>query len=94
MEATKTTLLNWDNEGAIKYLWICGVGCPTGLEWRHDMETSDGEEYCDFSDLDLLRRLWGLEGTIDENGTWCWDGNGDITDDFGCTIYNVKVRRN
>lgn len=93
--ATKTiSLLAWNNEDAISYLWICGVGCPAGLEFRHDTETEDDEAYCDFSELDLLTKLWDLEGTIDENGRWCWNGEGDVTDERGNTIYNVKARRN
>lgn len=93
--ATKTiSLLDWNNDEPISYLWICAVGCPAGLEFRHDTETDDDEAYCDFSELDLLAKLWDLEGAIDDNGTWCWNGEGDVSDERGNTIYNVKARRN
>ena len=75
---TKTTLRDWNNEQPITYLWIAGVGCPAGMDFRHNTETTDEEEYCDFAELDLLGRLWELEGAIDEHGRWCWDGQGDV----------------
>jgi hypothetical protein len=93
MVSTKISLQAWNNEQPISYVWICGVACPTGQDFRHNTETEDAEEYCDFSELDLLSKLWDLEGEIDENSTWCWDGIGNVRDDRGNTIYNVKARR-
>lgn len=85
-----TSLLDWNNEEPISYLWICGVGCPAGQDFRHDTDTDDA--YCDFNELDLLEKFWHLEGTV-EDGAWCWNGEGSVADDRGNTIYNVKARR-
>jgi hypothetical protein len=90
----KISLLGWHNDQPINYLWIAGVGCSAGVDYRHDTDTDDEELYCDFSELELLDRLWHLEGTVDADGTWCWDGEGDVYDERGNTIYNVKARRN
>lgn len=90
-----TNLHDWNNDddGPISCLWICGIGYPTGIEFTHNTETDDDETYCDLGELDILFRLWDLNGTVDENGTWCWDGEGDVRDDMGNTIYNVKARK-
>jgi len=111
MSATETktmTLREFNNESPITYLWLCGVGCPAGLDFNHDTETDDEEEYCDFAELDILNGcrdnvdedgnclqpgLWELEGEIDAEGRWCWDGDGDVLDERGNTIYNVKASR-
>lgn len=90
--ATEISLIDWNNEEPITYLWICGASCPAGRDFRHDLESED-EDYCDFRDLELLEQLWHLVGTVDENGTWCWNGEADVTDQSGNTIWNVKARR-
>ena len=92
MTTTKTlTLREFNNEEPITYLWICGVACPAGMDFNHNTETEDEEEYCDFAELDLLDRLWDLTGTVDKYGRWCWDGKGDVRDEQQNTIYNVKA---
>lgn len=92
-ETAAFTLLEWNNKQPITYLWICGVGCPGGMEFRQNTETEDDEEYCDFAEMDFLfDQLWDLEGTVDEHGRWCWNGEGEKpTDERGNTIYNVKA---
>lgn len=89
---SEITLREWHNLHQVTYLWICGVGCPGGQDFRHDTDTDD-ESYCDFSELLLLEKLWDLAGTVEENGTWIWNGKGKILDDRGNTIYNVKATR-
>lgn len=90
---SEITLREWHDLQQITYLWICGVGCPGGQELRHDTDTEDSDSYCDFSELSILDTLWDLSGTVDENGTWVWNGKGDVRDWSGNTIYNVKARR-
>jgi hypothetical protein len=88
------SLRDWNIEQPIVYLWVAGVGYPGGKDFRHNTDTEDDEEYCDFAELDLLTVCGDLTGTVDEYGTWCWDGVGTICDERGNTIYNVKARRN
>lgn len=90
---TRISLRDWNNEQPITHLWICGVGCPAGIDYHHNTDTNDDEDYCDFSDLVVLEKLWDLNGTIDEHGRWVWDGRGDVRDLLGNTLYNIKARR-
>lgn len=86
------SLREWDAIQDINYLWICGVGCPAGQEFRHNTDTDVDEDYCDFSELPILDKLWDLVGTVDENGTWVWNGKGTVLDDRGNTIYIVTTQ--
>lgn len=91
MTATQAIrLLDYNNVTPVTYLWLCGVGCPTGQDYRHDVE-SDGEDYCDLNQLINELGLWELEGTVID-GRWEWNGEGNPTDQRGNTIYNVKAR--
>ncbi len=88
------TLRDYNNDvKPITYLWIAGVGCPTGAEYRHWDQQPDGspnEDYCDIHDVIGEFDLWDLSGTV-VDGRWEWDGNGNTTDQRGNTIYNVKA---
>ena len=86
------TLQDWHNDAPITYLWFTSIGCPTGYEFRHNVDTDDDDEYCDFADIDL-DDMWCLLGAIDANGAWCWNGEGNPTDWQGNSILNIKARR-
>ena len=90
-----TTLREYNNEiKPITYLWIAGVGCPAGAEYRHWDQQPDGsadEDYCDVTEVIDTLGLWSLTGTIDDDGRWEWDGTGDPSDQRGNKIHNVKA---
>lgn len=96
------TLLEFNNEQPITYLWICGVACPGGQDFNHvdyssdeyDPDTADDSD-CDFRELDILGKLWHLEGEIDSDGRWCVNDSSlsDVRDERGNSIYNVKASR-
>lgn len=94
MNATETTLVRFadrNDSNPFTYLWICGIGCPAGQDFHHDTETECEEDYCDFAELDEIQQFADLEGTIDSEGQWCWNGEGNVTDFRGNTIYNIKA---
>lgn len=78
-----------NNVKAVTYLWVCGVACPAGQDFNHDTE-SDGEDYCDLTELIGEMGLWDLEGSV-VDGRWEWNGKGNVRDERGNTIYNVKA---
>lgn len=91
---TKTiSLLDYNNESPITYLWYCGVGCPTGIELRHNTTTEDQDEYCDFAELEHLRQWADLQGTVDDSGRWNWNGEDDVRDSRGNTIQRIVAAR-
>ncbi len=84
------TLSEFNELNSINGIWISGVGYPTGKQFVHDTETEDEHAYCDFNELDCLEQFWNLEGTI-EHLAWVWNGEGNIRDERGNTIYNLKA---
>lgn len=75
---TKTMTLNdYANERSYVVLFWAGVGTPAGEE------TPIGHPDLDFVDR---RGLLDLNGTVDDEGDWRWDGKGDPTDDRRNTI--------
>lgn len=89
MTKTETiSLLDYNNDAKpVTYLWICGVGCPTGTEYRHG-ETDD--DYCNVTEVISDLDLWDLTGNV-VDGRWEWDGEGSPTDQRGNSIYNIKA---
>lgn len=94
------TLAEFNNETPIHYLWLCGVGHPAGREHWHNTECEDDDQYCDFAELDILEKLWELEGSVIvgwQNGLsfdeWIWEGGPMPTDELGNSIYNIHARR-
>ena len=85
------TLRDFNNKSLITFLRICGVACPAGREFRHNTESEDDEEYCDFAELPILKSLWDLNGAVDEKGLWNWDGKGGVYDEHGNVVYNVRA---
>ena len=63
-------------------LFWAGVGCPAG---QHIALGIPGE----VDGFEERNGLLDLEGTIDEDGTWQWSGEGDPTDDRANTIYRI-----
>lgn len=88
------SLLEYNNSvKPITYLWICGVGCPAGIDYRDCDQEPDGspdEDYCNIRDVIGELDLWNLTGTVTD-GRWEWDGNGEPTDLRGNTILNIKA---
>lgn len=89
-ETATISLLDYNNNvKPVTYLWICGVGCPAGREYNHDVE-SDGDEYCDVNEIVGDLGLWSLNGTIVDD-RWEWNGVGNPVDERGNSILNVKA---
>lgn len=85
------TLREFNNEiGGVTYLWLCGTACPAGQDFNHDVE-SDGDDYCDVGDLVTEENLWELNGDVNENGRWEWDGEGNPHDGRGNSYYSIKA---
>jgi hypothetical protein len=63
-------------------LFFVGVGCPTGDH------TVLGHPDLDFAER---RGLLDLQGEVDEQMNWWWDGSGDPQDDNGSSIYNLHA---
>lgn len=88
------SLLDYNNTvNPVTYLWIAGVGFPSGADYRHwDQQPDDSpdEDYCDIDEVISTFDLWDLRGTIND-GRWEWDGVGEPVDQRGNTIYNVKA---
>ena len=47
---------------------------------------------CDHDGEPTAPGFWELEGSVDEFGRWCWDGEGEVNDLRGNTIYNIKAK--
>ena len=77
-----------NNVTPVTYLWIFGVGYPTGKDFNHNVDSDD--DYCDLPELIGDLDLWDLDGTV-LAGCWTWNGNGNPTDQRGNTIQNVKA---
>lgn len=90
----KISLRDYNNDiKPITYLWTCGVGNPTGTDYRHWDQPADGspdDDYCDVHDVITELDLWALNGTV-VNGRWDWDGIGEPTDLRGNSILNIKA---
>jgi hypothetical protein len=87
------SLLDWNNERPIANLWIYGVSHPAGYRLQLNQKMSGVEEHCDSAKKDLPKRIWHLRGTVNENDTWDWDGEGNPTDLNKNAIYNIHASR-
>ena len=76
------TLLEYANAREYVVLFYVGVGAPAGDH------TPIGHPHIDFAER---RGLLDLEGTIDGEGQWQWNGEGDPTDDRRNTIYRLTA---
>ena len=87
--ATQTISLQQYNNDIkpVSYLWIAGVGCPTGVDYNHSDQDDD---YCDVGEVISELGLWELSGDV-VDGRWEWDGNGEPRDVRGNSILNVKA---
>lgn len=80
---TKTvTLAEYANKREYVVLFWAGVLCPAGEE-----------QVLGHPDLDYAEQLgiYDLTGAVDEEGTWCWDGQGDPTDKRGNSITKLRA---
>jgi hypothetical protein len=83
MNATTTLTLNdYANEREDVVLFWTSIGTPMGDY------TPLGYPDIDFADR---RGLLGLGGTIDDDGDWLWDGEGNPTDDRSNTIMRLHA---
>ena len=70
----------------ITHLWVCGVGCPGGQDFNHNIDTEDTDEYCDMGDLigDSLGSLHmdveDTEGFTHSIASPLWALEGEIED--------------
>ncbi len=81
--ATETLSLNdYADAREDVVIFFAGVGHPTGDYCLADCPDDD------FADR---RGLFDLTGTVDVDGDWRWDGEGNPTDDRGNTIYKVHA---
>ena len=89
-----TTLREYNENKPISYLWFCGAGNPTGIDFFQNTEPVDSEDYCDLQEDTLLPSLLDLSGRINKEHGWVWDGNGlgDVKDLNGNTIYAIAAR--
>ena len=94
ISTTTISLLDYHNDvKPVTYLWIAGVGCPAGVDYRHWDQQPDGnpdEDYCDVNDVIGELDLWNLQGTVND-GRWEWNGNGEPVDLRGNSILNIKA---
>jgi len=75
------TLNDYANDREHVVAFVAGVGNPTGEELPLGGE-------CDFAEgLGLL----DLIGTVDADGDWRWDGEGDPRDERGNSITKVSA---
>lgn len=86
------TLREFSQDRPLSYLWFCGVGCPTGVDFNQDTDTEDEDEYCDLSDLYLMKTFLDLSGEVTVGLGWCWDGDGDVRDANDCSITQIVAR--
>lgn len=79
-----TTLRAYNENKPISYLWFCGAGNPTGIDYH--------QSTCDLQVL--LPSLLDLSGLINKEHGWVWDGNGlgCVKDPSGNTIYAIAAR--
>ena len=78
------TLREYNENKPISYLWFCGAGNPTGIDYHQS----------DLQELVLLTSLLDLSGLINKEHGWVWDGNGlgEVKDENGNTIYALAAR--
>jgi len=98
--ATKITLGEFWARDGVGSLFLAGVGMPSGQQFDHDTD-AEGEDYCDVGDVIEQLDLGDLEGTVDSEGIWQWDGKGERLpsgdraegprDWNGNTIYKVQA---
>lgn len=81
-DTATVTLADYANEREDVVLFFAGVADPTGDY------TPLGYPDLDFAER---RRLLDLTGTVDANGDWQWDGEGNPTDDRANTIYKLHA---
>ena len=86
------TLREFIEEKPLSYLWVCGIGWPTGVDFNQNTDTDDEEDYCDISDLYLMGSFLGLSGEVREELGWCWDGEGDVRDASDNSITQIVAR--
>lgn len=75
-------------------LFAVSTAIPTGKEYRHGGE---GEDYCDLHELIdsglSTADLWPLIGFVGQEGTWTWDGAGNVRDHRGNSYTKIQVGR-
>jgi hypothetical protein len=85
MHATKISLGDFGNDcpdGECVLGFYTSVGIPAGQEilLNHPDFTTPFDD-----------DLFGLQGTIDDDGTWHWDGKGNPTDDNLNTVLRIDA---
>lgn len=84
------TLREFAEKYGITYLWIAGQACPTGYELRQNVgDNVADEDWCEIDETELFHLLADLEGDVDDNGRWNWNGEGDPVDERGNSIHSV-----
>jgi len=93
MKRKEMSLRDYHNslKNGAEYLWVCGIGYPTGCDFRNNLEESESMEYCDLNEIIDQLGLWDLNGIVDQNNRWEWDGAGNPVDHQGNSILNIKA---
>jgi hypothetical protein len=75
-------LHDYCNERENVVVFVAGVGCPAG-----------NHHIAGYPDLDFLDRtgIYALEGTVDAEGDWRWNGEGNPRDDSGNAITKIHA---
>lgn len=76
------TLADYANQRENVILFYAGVGAPTGDYVQLG---------CPDDDFAERRNLLDLSGTIDTEGDWRWNGEGNPSDDRANTIYKLHA---
>lgn len=77
------TLNEYLDSHEVASLFYVSTAAPAGIELTHDTK-SHGDEYCDLHEViagNLSNdNLLELEGTVDSDGDWSWNGKGNVRD--------------
>ncbi len=91
--ATKISLADFEPTS----VWFVSIGIPMGeeIDLVHGIDEETGQTY-DMDPYDAHNSLpfeWDLEGTVNEHGEWCWDGEGSRNDWNRNSVTNIKAFR-
>lgn len=93
---TETQTISLADFGADS-VWFVSVGIPTGVmvEFTGIVDDETGETYnMEPHDRDnAIPFGWDLEGTVNDAGEWCWDGEGIAHDWNRNTVTAIKAFR-
>lgn len=78
-------------------VWFTSIGIPAGhmIDFYGIEDEENGGTY-DMDPYDIQNAIpfeWDLEGTVNESGEWCWDGEGNPSDWNRNTVLAIKAFR-